>query len=316
LTLIACVPLFSVLIMLLIRGGSRIIHSGLTMFTSLPPGAMAKMGEGGFSNALWGTLVMVGLAALLSVPFGILGAIFLAEYSPASRLSTAVRFAAKVLTGLPSILAGVFAYAAVVIPDGPFARGAGVLFRLLPHPAAALPGAPASMYFQLYENLGAVSKGGFSAIAGAIALSVLMIPIVILTAEQALRMVPSKMKQAAVGMGCTKAQVTWKVVVPTALPGILTGVMLAIARAAGETAPLIFTALASDYLFPVDGHPPFVHLMRQTASMAVFIFNGSARPQANLIELAWAASLVLVLLVLVFNIGGQLLSRSSRPRGR
>jgi phosphate transport system permease protein len=275
LTVIACVPLFSVLAMLIYRGGARIVHTGLTVFTSLPPGARDNVGVGGFSNALVGTLVMVTLASIIAVPFGILGAIFLSEYSPNSRLSTTVRFSAKIMTGLPSILAGVFAYAAVV-----------------------------------------AITGHFSAVAGALALSVLMVPIVILTAEQALRMVPSKMKQAAVGMGCTKAQVTWKVVVPTALPGILTGVMLAIARAAGETAPLIFTALSSDYFFPLDGHPPFVHLMRPTASMAVFIYNSAGKPQPNLIELAWSASLVLVVMVLIFNIGGQVLSRNSRPRGR
>lgn len=111
-------------------------------------------------------------------------------------------FAAKVLTGFPSILAGVFAYGALVL-----------------------------------------LTGGYSAVAGGVALSILMLPTVLLTAEDAIRMVPVKMKEAAIGMGATQAQTLWKVLLPTALPGILTGVMLAVARAAGETAPLLFTAL-------------------------------------------------------------------------
>ncbi len=139
LTIVACIPLFSVLAMLIYRGGARILHSGLTIFTALPPGAADPIGTGGFGNAIVGTLVMVGLAVLIAVPFGILAAIFLSEYSPNSRLSTTVRFAAKILTGLPSILAGVFAYAAAVIPDGPFAKAAGFVLSFLHQPAKLLP---------------------------------------------------------------------------------------------------------------------------------------------------------------------------------
>ena len=272
LTLLACVPLFSVLTMLAWRGGMRIIQGGISIFTSLPPGSVQKTG-GGFGNALVGTLVMVGIASLIAIPFGILAAIFLAEYGARTTFGTVVRFGAKVMTGLPSILAGVFAYAAVV-----------------------------------------TLTGDFSAVAGGVALSVLMIPIVMLTAEEAIKMVPLKMKEAAIGMGCTPAQVIWKITLPTAMPGVLTGVMLAVARAAGETAPLIFTALASNFTWVFDARHPYVHLMRPTASMAVFIYNSSTKPYDNLIQLAWAASLVLVLMVLLFNIGGQLLSRRGKPK--
>jgi phosphate transport system permease protein len=271
LTVIACFPLLSVLIMLIWRGGARLVAGGIHIFTKLPPGAIDANG-GGFGNAIVGTLLMVGIASAIAVPFGILGAIFLSEYGPQTRIATMVRFSAKIMTGLPSILAGVFAFAVVV-------------------------------------DL----TGGFSAVAGGVALSVLMIPIVILTAEEAIKMVPRKMKDAAIGMGCTQAQVTWKITVPTAMPGILTGVMLAIARAAGETAPLIFTALASDELWPIDGRQPILHLWRPTESMAVFIYNSSSSSQQNLVELAWAASLVLVIMVLIFNIGGQILSHRGRP---
>ena len=114
------------------------------------------------------------------------------------------------------------------------------------------------------------------------------------------------MKDAAYGMGCTRTQVIWKVVLPTALPGILTGVMLAVARAAGETAPLLFTALFSSYWLFEGGKP---RLMQPTASLAVLIYNFSGMPFENQIELAWAASLVLVLIVLVINITSRMIGR-------
>lgn len=200
-TVIACIPLFSVLFMLIWRGGAKL--SG-QLFVELPPTAFED--GGGFGNAIVGTLVMVGIAALISVPFGILAAVFLAEFGPDSKLAAAARFCAKTLTGLPSILAGVFAYAAVVLVTGTY-----------------------------------------SAPAGGVALALLMLPTVLLTAEEAMKMVPARMKEAAVGMGCTRSQVVWRVVLPTALPGMLTGVTLAVARASGETAPLLFTALFSNY---------------------------------------------------------------------
>jgi phosphate transport system permease protein len=259
-TVVACIPLFSVLIMLLWRGGAKLSWE---LFVELPPTAFED--GGGFGNAIVGTLVMVGIAALISVPSGILAAVFLAEFGPDSKLAAGARFCAKTLTGLPSILAGVFAYAAVVL-----------------------------------------ATGTYSAPAGGVALALLMLPTVLLTAEEAMKAVPARMKEAAIGIGCTRSQVIWKVVLPTALPGILTGVMLAVARAAGETAPLLFTALFSNYWLIHDGR---LVLMEPTASLAVLIFNFSGMPFENQIEIAWAAALVLVLVVLVINIIGQLFSR-------
>jgi phosphate transport system permease protein len=258
--IVAAVPLVSVLYMLVTRGGSRL---SLELFTELPPAGFA-MG-GGFGNAIVGTLVMVGIAALLSIPVGILAAVFLAELSPLSRLAQAARFAAKTMTGLPSILAGVFAYAAVVL-----------------------------------------LTGSYSGPAGGVALAILMLPTVMLTAEEAMKTVPRITKDAAYGMGCTRSQVIWRVVLPTAMPGILTGVMLAVARAAGETAPLLFTALFSNYWLFEGGRP---QLMQPTASLAVLIYNFSGMPFENQIELAWAASLVLVLLVLVINVVSRLIGQ-------
>jgi phosphate transport system permease protein len=243
----ACIPLFSVLIMLLFRGGQRL---SLELFYALPPTAFET--GGGFGNAIVGTLFMVGLAAVISVPFGVLAAIYLAELGPYSKIAGTARFCAKTMTGLPSILAGVFAYAAVVL-----------------------------------------IMGHYSAWAGGIALSLLMIPVVMLTAEEAIKMVPRPMKEAAYGMGCTPTQSMWKVVLPVAMPGIITGVVLAVARAAGETAPLLFSALFSDY---------WLRANEPTASLAVLIYNYSGMPFENQIELAWAASLVLVLMVFILNI--------------
>jgi phosphate transport system permease protein len=122
-----------------------------------------------------------------------------------------------------------------------------------------------------------------------------------------MKMVPARMREAAFGMGCTRSQVVWKVVLPTALPGMLTGVMLAVARASGETAPLLFTALFSNYWLFEKVRP--AEMMQPTASLAVLIYNFSGMPFDNQIELAWAAALVLVLFVLTLNITGQLVSR-------
>jgi len=246
--LVASIPLFSVLYMLISKGGARINWETLT---SLPPAGFQT--GGGFGNAILGTLVMVFIAGLISVPFGVMGGLFLGAVAPNSRLASIVRFVAKALTGFPSILAGVFVFGFLVL-----------------------------------------AMGTYSAIAGGVALAVGMLPTVMLTSEQAVRMVPQRMKDAAVGMGCTPAQAAWKVTLPAALPGVTTGVMLAVAGAAGESAPILFTALFSSFWME--------SLFEPTASLSILIFNFSGMPFPNQIQLAWSASLVLVLIVLVFNI--------------
>ncbi len=253
--LLASVPLFSVIYMLLVHGGARLNWEALS---ALPPAGFET--GGGFGNAIVGTLVMVAISTGLSVPVGILAALYLAILGPRSRLAEFTRFLAKVLTGFPSILAGVFAYATVVL-----------------------------------------WVGHYSAWAGGIALAVLMLPTVTLAAEEAMKQVPQRMTDAAFGMGCTRSQVIWKVVLPTSLPGILTGVILAVAGAAGESAPLLFTALFSNYYLSELSEP--------TASLSILIYNFSGMPFENQIELAWAASLVLVLIVLIFNIVARVIGR-------
>ena len=128
-----------------------------------------------------------------------------------------------------------------------------------------------------------------------------MLPTVVLAAEEAMRQVPQRMKDAAFGMGCTRTQVIMKVVLPTGLPGIITGVLLAVAGAAGESAPLLFTALFSNYYLS--------EVMEPTASLSILIYNFSAMPFDNQIQLAWAASLTLVLIVLVINILARLIGQ-------
>jgi phosphate transport system permease protein len=259
LALVAAVPLLSVLLMLIVRGGARL---GVALFTELPPAA--GMIGGGIGNAIIGTLLVVLIAALLSIPGGVLSGIYLAEINPEGRVASVIRFCAKLLSGLPSILAGVFAYATVVL----------VTHR-------------------------------FSPLAGGVALAVLMLPTIMLTTEEAIRSVDPDMREAAIGMGATQTEVVWHILIPTGLPGILTGVLLALARGAGETAPLLFTLTFSDYWLSRQ-------LMEPMASLAVLIFNFSKSPFDNQKQIAWAASLVLVFLVLLFTVGGQVLSRRAR----
>ncbi len=255
---LAAVPLISVIYMLLIQGGTRLFGADFAeVLTGLPPAGFEQ--GGGIGPAIVGTLVMVGIASVLSIPLGILAAIYLGVLDPKSKVATTSRFLAKVLTGFPSILAGVFVYAVLVV------------------------------------------RFGYSAWAGGVALAVLMLPTVVLAAEEAMAQVPQRMKDAAYGMGCTRTQVIWQVVLPTGLPGILTGVMLAIAGAAGESAPLLFTALFSNYYISQLSEP--------TASLSILIYNFSGMPFPNQIELAWTASLALVLIVLVFNILARLVGQ-------
>ena len=248
----ALIPLASILY-LVVKNGSELLD--WSIFTQLPPAA--GMSGGGFGNAVIGTLVMVGLGLALSAPPAILAAVYICEYHPGSRLSGAVRFTAKLLTGIPSIICGVFAFAAVVL-----------------------------------------ATGKFSALAGGVALAVLMLPTILLTSEQALLGVQRAYREASYGLGATRFQTISRIVLPEAMPAIMTGVMLAVARAAGETAPLVFTALFSQFWMS--------SLMEPTASLSVLIYNFSTMPFEYQVKMAWTASLVLVLLVTATNVTAQL----------
>ncbi|BAY70186.1 phosphate ABC transporter permease PstA [Anabaena sp. FACHB-709] len=249
---LAILPLIAVLSYVLIRGFSSL---SLSVFTELPPAPMRP--GGGFGNAILGTLLMVGIGAAISIPFGVMAAIYLTEFSTGS-LARWVRFATNVLSGVPSIIAGVFAYGIVVL------------------------------------TLVKLNLGSYSALGGGFALAILMLPIIVKTTDEALQLVSKDLRQASVGLGATKFQTVAQVVLPAALPAIVTGSTLAIARAAGETAPLLFTALFSPF-WPDS-------LFRPTASLAVLVFNFAISPFQNWQSLAWAASLILVLMVLITSI--------------
>jgi phosphate transport system permease protein len=247
--LVALIPLFVVIFHVLVQGGSYLNPS---LFTQLPPAQLgldvaSKTLVGGFGNAVLGTLMMVGLASLISVPVGILAAIYLAEFSP-PELARWLRFATNLLSGVPSIIIGIFAYAVLVLP-----------------------------------------LGGFNALAGGFALALIMLPIIIRTTDEALQIVPKDVRWASVGVGASRYQTALRVVLPAALPAIATGVTLSVARASGETAPLIFTALSSQF-WP-EG------ILKPSASLAVLVYEFATKGDDNQKLIAWSASLVLVLLV-------------------
>ncbi|PSR18155.1 phosphate ABC transporter permease PtsA [filamentous cyanobacterium CCP3] len=248
--LLALIPLVLVLFYVFVNGANSL---NLDLFTQLPPPPGSA--GGGISNAIMGTLIVVAISTVISVPIGVLCAIWLSEFgSDDTSIDEYVRFGVNILAGVPSIIAGVFIY--------------GIMVR---------PGRP-----------------GYSALAGGVALAVLMLPTIIRTADEALKIVPQEIRWAALGVGASKYQTVLKVVLPAAIPAILTGVTLAIARAAGETAPLIFTALFSPFRFNGITEP--------IATLAVLVYNFAILPFRAQQELAWAASLILVLLVLLTSI--------------
>lgn len=250
------IPLFAVMIYVTIKGFNRL---NLDLFTELPPSA--GMQGGGIANAIAGTLIMVGIAVAISVPIGVFGAVYLSEFS-SIQVARWIRFATNVLSGVPSIIVGIFAYGIIVL-----------------------------------------TTKQFSAFAGGVALSVLMLPIVVRTTDEALQIVPPDVRWASVGVGASNYQTVLRVVLPAALPAIITGLTLAIARAAGETAPLIFTALFT-FFWPQG-------LFQPAPSLAVLVYNFASVPYASQQELAWAASLILVLLVLLTSILARWATRKS-----
>ena len=226
------------------------------MFFELPPVPGQDMG-GGIGNAFVGTFIVTGLSCLFAIPIGVGGGIYLSEYGGNNRFSEFIRFGTNVLAGVPSIIAGVFIYGLIV--------SSRILFG-----------------------------STFSAVAGGLALAVLMLPTIIKTTDEGLRLVPQELRWGALGVGASKFVTTAKVVVPSAIAPIATGVVLGIARSAGETAPLIFTAFFSPY-WP-DG------LLEPMATMSVMIFNYAIMPYEAQVQLAWAASFVLVVMILTMNL--------------
>ena len=229
----------------------------LAFFTQLPK----PVGEtgGGMSNAIVGTLIVVGLGALFAVPVGIMSGIFIVEFS-GSRLASVTRFAADTLNGVPSIVIGLFAYVLVVLP---------------------------------------VKK--FTALAGGFALGVMMIPLVTRTTEELLRLVPMSLREGALALGATRGRAVFSVVLPAALPGILTGVILALARIAGETAPLIFTAFNNRFWS--------TSLTEPVSTLTVQVFTYATGPYEDWHRQAWAGALVLIAMVVTCSVIARLATR-------
>jgi phosphate transport system permease protein len=257
LTALALLPLFAILVEILRRGLPQLTWEVLV---SLPAPVGLTEVKNGFGNAIVGTLLMVAIAALISIPLGILTAVFLAEFGQGLAIASTVRFIVTVLSGVPSIVVGVFAYGVIVL-----------------------------------------NTKQYSALAGSFALAVIMLPIIVLSTEGALRLVPGPQRLASAALGADRLQTTFRIVIAAALPGITTGLLLAIARAAGETAPLIFTALFTEN-FPTG-------LQNPAPSLSVLIYNYANSPYVEQNEMAWTASLVLVGLVLLLSIGSRLLTR-------
>lgn len=258
-TAIALLPLLAILIKILWEG---LPHLKWEVLTSLPAPVGLEGVPNGFANAIQGTVTMVSVATLMSLPIGVLTAIYLSEFGKDRAIAQAIRFVTTILSGVPSIVVGVFAYAVIVLN-----------FK-------------------------------FSALAGSFALAVIMLPIVVLTTEEALKLVPMQQRLASAALGASPLQTALTVVV-TALPGITTGILLAVARAAGETAPLIFTALFT------QGWPQ--GLLQPAPSLSVMIYNyyNSAYVQQN--QLAWTGAVILVGMVLLTNLLSRLLTRKRLP---
>jgi phosphate transport system permease protein len=256
---LALIPLFSLVFEVAKRG---IPGLSAEFFTA---DARGVVGGGGAAHAIVGTLVITGVATAISVPIGIMAAIYLNEYGT-GRLRRALTFFVDVMTGIPSIVAGLFAYA---------------LFELFFGPGIRL------------------------GVMGSVALSVLMIPIVIRSAEEVLKIVPDHLREAAYALGTPKWRVIAKVVLPTAFAGLVTGVMIAIARIVGETAPLLVTTGVVDSM----NADPFNGRMQ---NLAVYAYNEYRSPgvmkQASY-DKAWAAALTLIAIVMILNVAARLVYR-------
>jgi phosphate transport system permease protein len=235
------------------------------LLTELPP--PPGLDGGGIGNAIVGTIIVTLIASLIAIPVGVGGGIYLAEYSRSGWFAQFVRFGTNVLAGVPSIICGVFIYGLVVSTRIFFGQS-------------------------------------YSAMAGGIALSVLMLPTVIKTTDEALKLVPQELRWGAIGIGASRFVTITRITLPAAFTPIATGVVLGIARAAGETAPLIFTALFSPF-WPEGVFNPI-------ATMSVLIFNFAIMPYEAQNALAWAASFVLVVMILGANLFARWVGRFTR----
>jgi phosphate transport system permease protein len=260
-TVVALVPLVLVVYYLLKKGLGAISWD---FFTTDPTGRI--LGDpGGIRSAILGTIEIVAIASAIAIPFGVAVSVWLVEYGKGSWLAQVVRYFIDVMTGVPSIVFGLFIYITLVL--------AGV-------------------------------AGGFAGWKGAVALSLLMLPVVTRSSEVVLALVPNSLREGALALGAPRWRVILRVVLPTAMPGIVTGSLLAVARGAGETAPLLFTSFAVN---DTNLDPSL-----QMNSLPVQIFNDVRQAQENIVARAWAAALTLVAMILLLTLVARLIQRRSR----
>jgi phosphate transport system permease protein len=265
LTALALIPLVLIVYYLLQKGlGSW----SWSFFTTDPTGASFFRGVsiGGIKSALLGTIEIVALGSAIAIPVGVAVAIWLVEYGRSSVFASVVRFFVDVLTGVPSIVFGLFIYITLVITN--------------------------------------VVGRGLAGYKGALALSLLMLPVVIRSSEVILLLVPNSLREAALALGAPRWRVVFRIVLPTALPGMVTGVLLAVARAAGETAPLLFTVGGAN--------KTTLGLGAQMNALPLQIYNDIISPTTEVIDRAWGAALALVVMILILNLLARLISRRSR----
>jgi phosphate transport system permease protein len=253
----ALIPLGFVLYTVIAKGASAISWSFLTG-SPIPPNVLPA-GNGGLGPAVLGTILITGLAAVMAVPLGILGAVYVNEYGGNRLLARVVRFMADVMTGVPSIVMGLFIFSIWVL------------------------------HF------------GYSGLAGAFALGCLMLPVVIRSTEEMLKLVPNSLREASYALGATKARVTLTVVLPAAIGGIVSGALLAVARAAGETAPLLFTILT------VTAYNSNVFSGANTA-LSAQIFANATQPYLGAQSRAWGAALTLIAMAFILLVAARIVT--------
>ncbi len=281
--LLALIPLVWIIIYVFIKGGHAI---NLGFFTHLP--AMLGQAGGGILHAIQGTLILLLISTLIAIPMGVLTALYVIRH-PNTFLGIATRFGTDVLSGIPSIIVGIFCYAVIVKP-----------------------------------------QGHFSALAGGIALAILMLPIIIRTTEEMVKLVPTDLREASLALGAPEWKTAITVVLPAAVNGIITGLMLGIARASGETAPLLFTALGNEgfnltqivqngiaqkqTLFTIVGRI----INSPVDSLPLTLFKYTSMPYPEQITQAWGVALVLLVMILFLNISAKvfILVREAKMKGK
>jgi len=266
------VPLVAVIYEAVVLGSPAFSFAFFTQRPALPctPVSGVTCSLGGVYPPIEGTLVLIGLASLVAVPIGIAAAIFTVEYGRERAIARVISATADVLAGIPSILAGVFVYA---------------------------------LFLQYDRAL------AFSTLSGSLAISALMIPIVVRTSEEALRTVPNSVREAALALGIARWKIGVRIVLVTALPGVVTGALLSVARAAGEAAPLLFT-LGNGCLHPLQG------LDQEGCAMPLWIFIGATSPYQNWYTLAWGAALFLIVMILAISLSSRLVLNQVARRAR